>query len=166
MADADLAMLQLPDADIGDSGAHAASCYSCIEATCGTELAACSADCECDRSVLTFVTCITSGQGNAIGCGSPLLTSRDPSELALIACVGGMQLGGIGPGCPSECGVAGFGSAEGGMMTEGGTTEAGPSEGGTAEGGSTEAGATEAGTSDAGLSDTGAAEAGTEAGAD
>jgi hypothetical protein len=141
MTDADLSTLNVPDAEIGDSGAFAPVCYSCIETTCAAALAACSADCVCNVGVQMFIACVATPGMNAISCGTALATSGNANAAALEACVGGPIAQGPPPGCLNECGVNLGGGPEGGPPDgaaegggEGGGGEAGGGDGGS-EGG-------------------------------
>ena len=144
VSDADLTMVMVPDAEIGDSSATVPECFSCIAASCASQLAACSADCTCVAGVQAFLTCVSSGMP-AFACGAALIGgagASDPAASTLATCVGGPQFGGdAGPGCLAQCGIGLGGGDDGGPDS---ATEAGPTEGGSSEGG--EGGATEAGT--------------------
>jgi hypothetical protein len=137
--DADLTTLQPPDAAIGDSGATASGCFSCIKSTCTTQLSACNADCTCKTAVEQFLACVAGG-GQVTTCGAGLAQGGGTAGLPLGLCVAGSAFpGGSGPGCLHECGVSipEGGAGEGGG--EGGGGEGGGGEGGGAEGGGTDA---------------------------
>jgi hypothetical protein len=105
MVDADLTMIMVPDASIGDSGATTEGCYSCLNTTCSAQIAACNADCACKTEIINFLGCIGAG-GTLITCGAGLLQS-DSTTQQLGACAAGPALGGSGPGCLKQCGVSG-----------------------------------------------------------
>jgi hypothetical protein len=145
VSDADLTMLMVPDAAIGDSSATVPNCYACILATCQTELTACSADCDCVAGVNQYLTCVSTPGTTGIGCGIMLAQGTNPNGAALGLCVAGPAFGGTGAGCLAQCGVSVPVEAGTEAGTEGGTeggTEAGTEAG--SEGGE-EAGPTEAG---------------------
>jgi hypothetical protein len=105
LPDGGLETLDVPDAEIGDSGATLPECYSCIESTCPRELAVCNIDCSCTMGVVGFVQCLYSGR-STIECGTQLAGSGDPNTSTLTQCVGGQLAGGSGPGCLEQCGVS------------------------------------------------------------
>jgi hypothetical protein len=120
----DASLTSIPDAAIGDAGATTEGCFSCIEANCGSDLAACNADCTCKTDVATLIGCIASG-ASAVTCGSGVLGGNDTAATALLECIAGPLLGGSGPGCLTQCGFT--------LPSDGGGKEGG--EGGGGEGG-------------------------------
>jgi hypothetical protein len=59
--DADLANLNVPDAEIGDAGVTIEDCYNCVANHCHAQLAACNVDCACNAAVSGLAPCIASG---------------------------------------------------------------------------------------------------------
>jgi hypothetical protein len=118
--DADITKLPVPDASIGDAGATAEGCFSCIEQACPTVIAQCNMSCACVAAFEAFDTCLAGGGG-------------------LLTCVGSnfVNVPGISPqsffcaaGCatPSICGYSipvTTDGGDGGTPTEGGTDAGG-----------------------------------------
>jgi hypothetical protein len=104
--DADITMLMVPDAAIGDSGVTLPECYACIQTTCQAQLAACNLDCGCNTAVQQFAICIVDPTMTLTQCGTGLVVAGGSAGTPLLACVGGKvaaALGGSGPGCVAQC---------------------------------------------------------------
>jgi hypothetical protein len=108
LPDGGLETLDVPDAEIGDSGATLPECYACFEYACPGQLAACNADCACTMGVLGFVQCLAAGN-TTVGCGTMFVGGGDRNAQALGTCIAGPLLGGPGPGCLVPCGIASAG---------------------------------------------------------
>jgi hypothetical protein len=117
--DADFTQIPVPDASIGDAGANAGVCVSCVRTTCQTEANACAADCDCNNAVLGFIACI--GNGGAITtCGAVLLQLPQASQAmgqALAICVY--------QGCRQACGVPDFDGGDAARDSAGDAPEGG-----------------------------------------
>jgi hypothetical protein len=128
--DADITMLMVPDAAIGDSGVTLPECYSCIQTTCQTQLAACNLDCGCNAAVQQFAACVVDPTMTLNICGAGLVTGGGATGTTLLACVGGSvasALGGSGPGCVAQCAPSLLMGGDGGGTdgaTEGGGGDA------------------------------------------
>jgi hypothetical protein len=96
--DADLATLPVPDASIGDSGATAAECVSCVKVACPTLIATCQMSCECVTAFVDFEQCIGTGQA-LFGCATSTLGGAGIGETQLACALS----------CEDECGVGGGG---------------------------------------------------------
>ncbi len=132
--DADITMLMVPDAGIGDSGATVPACFACIQSLCGTQLSACSGDCACNSAVQQFAGCLGMASQTVMGCATQLVGASGATGLPLVLCVAGSAApGGTGAGCLAQCGQGGL------LMMEGGTD--GATEGSTGDAGGGEAGA-------------------------
>jgi hypothetical protein len=126
--DADITHLTIPDASLGDSGASTDGCYSCIQTSCGSQLASCNTDCTCNSAVQGFLECVASGT-SPVTCATSHLAGGGTVGLPLIACVAGSAFpGGSGPGCLHACGVS---LPEGGLGDGGGGGDAGGGDTGT-----------------------------------
>ena len=96
--DADLSTISPADAALGDSGS-VGTCLACSRAGCGTQLAACQADCDCTVTLSCFFDCIGQAGGSLLGCGQQCgadITTAGPTQDAILctAC-----------GCKAECNV-------------------------------------------------------------
>jgi hypothetical protein len=56
-SDASAKDLPVPDAAVADSGVSTGTCFSCLQASCGTQLETCNANCECRGAILAFLSC-------------------------------------------------------------------------------------------------------------
>jgi hypothetical protein len=97
--------LDVPDSGIGTTGATLAGCFSCMEHTCPGQFMSCNADCMCQQGVLTFLGCVAGGTA-PLSCGMTFQANGGPAANVLLQCTAAPLLGGPGPGCLSECGVA------------------------------------------------------------
>lgn len=75
---------------------------------------ACNADCACQQGVVGFLGCVGAGQ-QALACGMNLEATGGPNAVTLLQCAAAPIVGGPGPGCLSQCGVAGVGIADAGV---------------------------------------------------
>ena len=83
-------------AAINDAGASVGTCLACTKASCGTQLAACNADCDCKNVVAGFFDCIQTPGGSLLGCAMGLGSNASAQSLGLC----------VYTGCKSACGVA------------------------------------------------------------
>ena len=105
--DADLSMVNLPDASLADGASSIGRCSACVQTTCKMQFAACNDNCDCKSAVLDFFTCYSAG-GSITKCGLPLGTlGGDARTLGqgLIVCIDPAFAGGPGPGCKDDCAV-------------------------------------------------------------
>jgi hypothetical protein len=77
-----------------------------MEHTCPAQFMTCNADCMCQQAVETFLGCVASGT-TPLSCGMNLQANGGPAANQLLQCTAAPLLGGPGPGCLAECGVAG-----------------------------------------------------------
>ena len=118
--DANITMLPVPDASIGDSGATAAGCFSCIEAACPTLIAQCNQSCACVAAFEMFDLCLAQG-GGLLTCVGSNFTNIPGISVSSFICAAGCAT-------PSTCGYSiplGDGGGEGGGGDSGGDTGGG-----------------------------------------
>ena len=110
--DADLATLSVPDASLGDSGATAPECVSCVKTACPTLIGKCQMSCGCVTAFVDFEQCIGTGMA-LIGCATSTLLGANTGIMESdLACA---------LSCETECGVGGGGPGDSG--TDGGDAE-------------------------------------------
>ncbi len=121
--DADITKLMVPDASIGDAGATAAGCFSCIETACPTVIAQCNQSCACVAAFEAFDTCLANGGGllNCVGSNFVNVPGINPQSFICAA----------GCATPSICGYTIPVPTDGGdAATESSTGEGGGEAGG------------------------------------
>ena len=94
----------LPSADASfdvEAGINIAACTGCLKSSCGTDINACNADCDCRQSIIDAVTCISQG-GSFQTCGGTAILNGDQNVQNLFGCA----LGSCGSICiPSDGGA-------------------------------------------------------------
>jgi hypothetical protein len=108
----------LPSADASidvDAGAvNLAQCTGCLKTSCGTDINACNADCDCRQTIIDAVTCVTQG-GSPQTCFGQALLNGDQTTQNLFSCA----LGSCGSICiPADAGAKDSGSTD--AQTDGG----------------------------------------------
>jgi hypothetical protein len=98
MVDADLNTIDIPDAEIGDSGYTTDDCIACARAKCGALVLACNADCSCKSALIAFYDCIRAPGGSLSTCSAPLFAAGG-NAISLGSCVA------ISPECTKACGI-------------------------------------------------------------
>jgi hypothetical protein len=95
--DADLATLPVPDAALGDSGATAPECVSCVKSACPGLLPKCQMTCDCVTAFVSFEACV--GMGTSVTtCATTILLNSDTGlMLQDVECA---------LGCEASCGIA------------------------------------------------------------
>ena len=86
--DANVTMLPVPDASIGDAGATAAGCFSCIEAACPMVIAQCNMSCACVAAFEAFDTCLAAGGGLLTCVGSNFVNIPGINPTSFICAAG------------------------------------------------------------------------------
>ena len=105
--DADITMINVPDASLADGASSIGRCSSCVQTTCKMPLANCNEDCDCKSALVDFFTCY-SGGGSITKCGLPLGTLGGSARTlgqALIVCIDPALAGLPAPGCKDDCAV-------------------------------------------------------------
>ena len=95
----------LPSADASfdvEAGINISACTGCLKSSCGTDINACNADCDCRQTIIDAVTCVTQG-GSPSQCFGAALLSGDQTTQTLFTCA----LGNCGSICiPGDGGTA------------------------------------------------------------
>ena len=93
----------LPSADASfdvEAGINIGACTDCLKSSCGTDINACNADCDCRQTIIDAVTCITQG-GSPQTCFTTALITGDQTTQDLFSCA----IGSCGSVClPSDAG--------------------------------------------------------------
>jgi hypothetical protein len=118
----------------GMADAIDAATFACYSAACMSSLTACAADCDCNRTILTAVTCTQSGM-SAGTCFGPAIASSNALVGPVVTCLGNnsecMMADGGDAGTAGPDGEAGTAGTDGEAGTAGPDREDGGGDSGT-----------------------------------